>query len=142
MSALTVQDEIEALIRSIPNTTVFVGLSSEEVIAMVKEQVNFITINFGALIKPRKGVNGIVGAAYDSNYMGFTVRCISNKERNTRVMNQAVWDTVVGHVPAGAGEIGPVLFGGIGEISALGNPTRYAAVQSYDCLVDSDKVNL
>jgi hypothetical protein len=139
VSQKTVQDEITALLKTIPQVDVYRGKTSDEVIKLVGESIApFITINFGGLIKPRRGTNGITGAKASSNIMEFTIRCIASTDENASYVAQAAWDKLIGYVPANAGEIDSVLYGGVGEVSALGNPTRFGSVQSYACLVNSD----
>jgi hypothetical protein len=141
VSQLSAQLEITARIKTIQNIDVYEGLSSDEVIALVAntEQIKpFVVVSYGGMIRPRKGTNGITGSRASSNIMEFTTRCVASTYDNARRVNQDVWDAVMGFVPTNAGEIDSVLYGGVGEVSALGNPTRYASVQSYACLVNSD----
>lgn len=145
MSRYSVIQEISAKLRDIPNAEFYEGKTTEEIVELVKrpiapgEQIKpFITVNYGSMIKPRKGTNGIVGAKTNSNIMEFTVRTVANTYRNSEKVMQEVWDTIVGFVPTNAGEIDSVLYGGVGEINSLGSPQRFASVQSFACMVNSD----
>lgn len=139
MSRYSVIQEISAKLRAIPKAGFYEGKTTEEIIVLAKEQIQpFITVNYGSMIKPRKGTNGIVGAKTNSNIMEFTVRSVASTYNNSERVMQEVWDTIVGFVPTNAGEIDSVLYGGVGEINSLGSPQRFASVQSFACMVNSD----
>lgn len=142
MSYLDVQDEICGVLESIPHVDFFRGQMSDEAFAVLVADANqirpFITISFGGLIDPRRRINGIVGAKTHSQDTTFVVRCIGSTDRISQQVWQLCWDKLIGYVPANCGEIQSALFGGTGQVSSLGNPTRYAAVQAFRFLVNSD----
>lgn len=139
MSRLSAKNEITAKLKTIGNLEVFEGRTTEQIIRLDNEHIGeFATVNYGSLVKPRKGTNGITGARQSSNIMEFTIRTVANSYDNCERIMQVVFDTLVGFEPVNCGEIDTVLYGGIGEISSLGNPTRYASVQSFGLMVNSD----
>src|SRR5690606_27734896 len=98
----------------------------------------FNTISFGGLVDPGQSINGIVGAKHNTHMVSIVVRSVANTDRDSQRLWQRVWDLLIGYTPKGAGEITAALYGGVGEISSLGNPTRYAAVQSFKFYLNSD----
>lgn len=142
MSYIDVQREITDLLRTIPNVDLYEGnMSDEAFAALVADSTQirpFITISFGGFIDPRKRVNGIVGAKTHSHDTTFVVRTVGSTDRISQQVWQLCWDKLIGYVPTNCGEIGAALYGGTGQVSSLGNPTRYAAVQAYRMLVNSD----
>lgn len=139
MSRLTAKNEITARLKTIGNLSVFEGKTTDQIMRLDDEHLGeFLTVNYGSLVKPRKGTNGIAGARLSSNIMEFTIRTVANTYDNVERIMQVVFDTIVGFEPTNCGEIDTVLYGGVGEISSLGNPTRYASVQSFGLLVNSD----
>lgn len=142
MSQLAAEDQITALLKSIPNVDFYEGLMSDEAFAALVADANqikpFITVSFGGLIDPRRNVNGITGAKAKSYDTTFIVRCVASTDRTTRQVRDIVRDKVLGFVPTNCSEIDMALFGGTGEVSSLGNPTRYASVQAYRFLLNSD----
>lgn len=142
MSQLAVEDQIIARVKSIPHVDVYEGPMSDEKFASLltdSTQIKpFITLSFGGLIDPRKNVNGIVGAKAKSYDTTFIVRCVGTTDRISRQVRDLVKAKVLGFVPTNCSEIDMALFGGTGEVSSLGNPTRYASVQAYRFLLNSD----
>lgn len=142
MSYLAVQDEIVALLKTIPHVDVYEGNMSDEAFAALLANSDslrpFITVAFGGKIKPTRSVNGITGAKAHSHDVTIVTRCVASTDRNSRVVNQLVEDKLLGYVPDNCGEIHAALYGGTGQVSSLGNPTRYAAVQAWSLLVNSD----
>lgn len=140
MSYLDVQDEISAQLRTIPNVDFYEGQLSDEAFAALVADSNqikpFITVSYGGLIDPRRRVNGITGAKSNSQDTTFVVRTVANTDRTSRKALQLVLDKLIGFVPTNCSEIDTALFGGTGEISSLGNPTRYASVQALRVLVN------
>ena len=140
MSYLDNQDEITAVLKSIPNVDVHEGQMSDEAFTALIADSNqlkpFITISFGGLLDPRKRVNGIVGAKANSQDTTFVVRTVASTDRTARRAMQLVLDKVIGFVPTNCGEIDTALFGSTGQISSLGNPTRFASVQAFRFLVN------
>lgn len=141
MSYLDVQDEITAQLKTIPNVDLYEGQMSDEAFAALVADSNqikpFITVSYGGLIDPRKRVNGITGAKQDSQDTTFVVRAVANTDRTSRKALQLALDKLVGFVPTDCSEINTALFGGTGQVSSLGNPTRYASVQALRLLVNS-----
>jgi phage gp37-like protein len=140
VSYLDVQDEIVALLREIPHVDVYEGQMDDEAFTALLTDSNsikpFITVSFGGLINPTQRNKGIVGARKDSQDTTFVVRTVASSDRTSRQVLQLVLDKLVGYSPSGCGEITSALFGGTGQVSSLGNPTRFAAVQALRVLVN------
>lgn len=142
MSQLTSEDEIVALLKTIPHVDVYEGQMSDEAFAALLADANqikpFITISFGGLLDPRRKINGIVGAKAKSYDTTFIVRCVANTDRISRQVRDRAKGKLLGFVPTNCSEIDMALFGGTGQVSSLGNPTRHASVQAYRFLLNSD----
>jgi hypothetical protein len=141
VSYLDNQDEIVALVETIPNVDVYRGQMSDEAFAALLTDSNqikpFITISFGGLLDPRRRINGIVGAKANSQDTTFVVRTVGSTDRTAQKAMQLVLDKLIGFVPTDCGEIDTALFGSTGQVSSLGNPTRFASVQAFRFLVNS-----
>lgn len=142
MSFLTAQNEIVAELRSIPFMDVYEGQMSDEQFTELlinTDQIKpFITVNFGGMVETSRRHHGIAGAKYDSNTMTTVVRAIANTDKNSRIVMDQIWKKLVGFEPVNCGELRAALFGGVGEVSILGVPTRYAAVQTFTNVINSD----
>lgn len=142
MSYFQVQDQIIARIKEIPHVDIFEDDMTDEAFAQLLANSNqikpFITISFGGLLDPRRRINGIAGAKTHSQDTTFVIRCVASTSRTARQAMQLVWDKIIGFVPDNCGEIQTALFGGTGQVSSLGNPTRFASVQAFRLLVNSD----
>lgn len=142
MSILSAEDEITARLEAIPNLLVFEGNVPDGYAVPTMPNSNqitpYATVHYSSPIEAPASDSGITGAAYDSHLSVFIVRACASSERNTRVVMQKVWDTLVGFEPSNCGEISPARFGGVGETNIMGDPTRYAAVQAFQFIVNSD----
>ena len=142
MSQLTSEDEIVALLKTIPQVDVYEGQMSDEAFAALVADASqikpFITISFGGLLDPRRRINGIVGAKTHSQDTTFVLRAVATTDRISRQVREAAHNKIIGFVPTNCSEIATALFGGTGQVSSLGNPTRFASVQAYRYLVNSD----
>lgn len=142
MSYLDVQDQIVARVKEVPYIDVYEDEMSDEAFAAILADSNqikpFVTISFGGLLDPRRRINGIVGAKTHSQDTTLVIRCVASTSRTSRQVQQLVFDKLIGFVPTNCGEIQTALFGGTGQVSSLGNPTRFASVQAYRFLVNSD----
>jgi formylmethanofuran dehydrogenase subunit C len=141
VSYLQAQDEIEARVKAAnPYVTWYRGNMSDDKFAELVAQSDalnpFGTLAFGGKIDPRGRVNGIVGAAKDSSIVTIVIRCVASTDRTSQQVLEIVGNSLEGFAPTLCGEIRPALFGGSGEVSSLGNPTRYAAVQAYTMTVN------
>lgn len=143
MSYLAVQDEIVGVLKTIPHVDIYEGnLSDEDFATLIANSDSlrpFITIQFGGMIDPRRSVNGITGAKAHSHDATIVVRCVGSTDRISRQVWQLVWDKLIGYMPVNCGEIRAALYGGTGQVSSLGNPTRYASVQAFTLLVNSSQ---
>lgn len=143
MSYVDAQDEIVAILKTIPNVDTYRGRTDDESIIKIDASADklkpYITVSFGGFVDPGRRMNGIVGAAYDTHVVTIVVRCVANSDRDSQRLWQKVWDLLIGYTPNGCGEINAALYGGVGEISSLGNPTRFAAVQAFKVYVNSNK---
>lgn len=142
MSQLTSEDEIFALLKAIPHVDVYEGQMSDEAFDKLLTDSNqikpFITVSFGGLLDPRRRINGIVGAKTHTQDTTFVVRCVASTDRTSREVRDIAHNQIIGFVPTNCSEISTALFGGTGQVSSLGNPTRFASVQAYRYLVNSD----
>jgi hypothetical protein len=142
VSYLDVQDQIVARVKEVPYIDVYEDEMSDEAFAAILADSNqikpFVTISFGGLLDPRRRINGIVGAKTHSQDTTLVIRCVASTSRTSRQVQQLVFDKLIGFVPTNCGEIQTALFGGTGQVSSLGNPTRFASVQAYRFLVNSD----
>jgi hypothetical protein len=96
----------------------------------------FVTISFGGKIKPRSGVNGITGAKNASYVVTIVARAIGSTELQSEQVLELVESKLIGFMPTGCGEIEHALYGGTGQVSSLGNPSRFASVQAYNLLIN------
>ena len=141
MSYLQAQDEIVARVKAANEHIEWHrGNMSDETFADLVANSDalkpFGTIAFGGKIDPRGRVNGIVGAAKDSSIVTIVVRVVASTDRTSQQVLEIVSEALEGFTPTLCGEIRPALFGGSGEVSSLGNPTRYAAVQAYTMTIN------
>lgn len=143
MSYLAVQDEITNVLKTIPHVDIHEGnIADEDFATLVANSDSlrpFVTIQFGGMIDPRRSVNGITGAKAHSHDVTIVVRCVGSTDRISQQVWQLVWDKLIGYMPVNCGEIRAALYGGTGQVSSLGNPTRYAAVQAFTLLVNSSQ---
>lgn len=142
MSYLSAQAEILGVLETIPNVDIYPGIVSDgqlqALIADANQIKPFIAVSFGALIKPHTRINGIAGAARDSHTATFILHNVASTDGTSQKVWQASWNKVIGYVPVNCGEIDAALFGGVGEVSVMGNPTRYSATQAYSFTVNAD----
>lgn len=95
-----------------------------------------LVVAFAGLTRPPKRVNGIIGATEDSFVQGFSTYAIAGDDDAARQLHNVAWGTIIGFEPVNCGEVQPAFFAGIGEISTLGQPSRYSATQSYRYLIN------
>lgn len=95
-----------------------------------------LVVNFAGLTKPARKVNGIQGAQFDSFIQGLSTHAIAGDDDAARQVHSLAWGVILGFEPTNCGEVSPNFFAGMGEISTLGQPTRFSAVQSYRYLVN------
>lgn len=142
MTLLQVEDQIVARLKEIPYVDVIEDeMTDEAFTAMLanSDQIKpFITVSFGGLLDPRRRVNGITGARANSQDTTFVVRCVGSTSRTARQVRDLAMGKLIGFVPTNCSEIDTALFGGTGQVSSLGNPTRFASVQAFRMLVNSD----
>lgn len=140
VNPFTSQQEILAVFRTIPNLLVFEGEvpdgTSLPLDANGKIKPHLV-INFTGLVDPSPKVNGITGAADDSFLQMFSTHAIAGDDNAARQVHSLGWTKVLGFVPASCGEIRPAFFGGVGQISSMGQPTRFSAVQAYKYLINA-----
>lgn len=135
----TTQQEVLAFVRTIPNLTVWEGSvpDGEAIPLTPKGKIQpHLVVNWAGLTEPPRRVNGIMGAQFDSYIQGFSTHAIAGDDDAARQLSNAVFMKLAGFVPYGCGEIRPAFFAGVGEISTLGQPTRFSAVQSFKFLIN------
>jgi hypothetical protein len=134
----TSQQEILVLLRTIPNLPIFEGsVPDGEAIPMTPKGkiAPHLVVNFAGLTEPPRKVNGIAGAEFDSFIQGFSTHAIGGDDDAARQAHSLGWLKLLGFQPVACAQIRPAFFAGVGEISSLGQPTRYSAVQSYKYLI-------
>lgn len=145
--ALLAQDEILAVLRTIPNgwdktLKVYDGATSDQEMRTIVETQGLepcIVVNFTGFSQVARRYKGIVGAAYNSQGMHTVVQIVADRPSNARKVWGHVNDKLLGFMPTNCGELEPVLYNSVGETSFLGSPTRFSVLQSYTCLVNSSK---
>ena len=133
------QDEIISLLKTIPNLLVFEGNVPDGTsipLTSTGKVKPHLVVNFTGLVDPSPKVNGITGAADDSFLQMFSTHGIAGDDNAARQVHSLGWLKLIGFVPAGSGEIRPAFFAGVGQISSMGQPTRFSAVQSYKFLIN------
>lgn len=142
MSYVTAQDEILAQLRTIKGVEVYEGVMSANVIAKLEDNTNqmrpFIAVDFSAIVRSHKRVQGIVGAAYDTHEGSIMVHAIASDNSTARKVIQSARDVLLGFVPTNCGELNAETYGGIGQNSVMVNPSRFAQVQPFVFFVNSD----
>lgn len=96
-----------------------------------------VVVNWAGLTEPPKGVNGITGAQDDSFLQQFSTHAIAGDDDAAQQVHNQVLMKLLGFAAYGCGEIRPAFFAGVGQISSLGQPTRFSAVQSYKYLINA-----
>lgn len=133
------QQEILAEFRTLPFIEIFeAGVPDGKAIPLdangkIKPH---LVVAFAGLTKPPRKVNGIFGATEDSFIQGFSTYAIAGDDDAARQVHSIAWGKIIGFEPEHCGEVSPAFFAGIGEISTLGQPTRYSAAQSYRYLIN------
>jgi hypothetical protein len=132
------QQEILALLRTIPNLQVFEGRVPDGVsLAMTPKGkiLPFLEVSFAGLTEPPKGTNGITGPQDDSFVQKFSVHGVGSDDDAARQAHSLAWLKLIGFSPTGCAQVCADFFAGIGQISSLSQPTRYSAVQAYKYLI-------
>lgn len=141
----TTQQAVLAHLRTLPFLEVFEG-SVPDGEAIPKDANGkikpHVVVNFAGLTDPPKRHNGIMGAKYDSFQQGFSTHAIAGDDDAARQVHNAVLRKLLGFEPFGCGEIRPAFFAGVGEISTLGQPTRFSAVQAFKFLMNDTEGTL
>jgi hypothetical protein len=135
-----IQQEILTLLRTITNVLVYEGSVPDGTAIPMDANGKIkphIVVNFAGLTDPPKRVNGITGATDDSFMQSFSTHAIAGDDNAARQVHSLGWLKLLGYCPVKCGEIRPAFFAGVGEISSLGQPTRFSAVQSYKFLINS-----
>jgi len=133
------QEEIISLLKTIPNILIFEGNVPDGTsipLTSTGKVKPHLVVNFTGLVDPSPKVNGITGAADDSFLQMFSTHGIAGDDNAARQVHSLGWLKLIGFVPAGCGEIRPAFFAGVGQISSMGQPTRFSAVQSYKFLIN------
>lgn len=146
MSSYSAAQEILTRVQTIPHITVYDEAVPDEahlpLIPGTDAIVPHVTISFGGAVKGPRRNDGIAGAALNGSEMDIVVRAVGNNPDDCRKLSKLVDDKLLGFTPANCGEIDYALYGSVGAISGLAQPTRYASVQSYTVTVNSDRFSL
>lgn len=143
MSGYVATQEILARVRTIPNVTIYDEAVPDEahlpLIPGTDAIIPHATVSFGGKVKGPYMNDGIAGAALNGAEMDVVVRAVGNNPDDCRKLSQLIDDKLLGFAPTNCGELDFALYGAVGQISGLAQPTRYASVQSYSFTVNSDK---
>jgi hypothetical protein len=101
--------------------------------------VPHVTVSFGGAVKGSRQNDGIAGARLNGSEMDVVIRAVGNNPDDCRKLSKLVDDKLLGFAPTNCGEIDYALYGSVGAISGLAQPTRYASVQSYSLVLNSDR---
>lgn len=136
------QNEILALLRTIPHITVHDDEVADEVVVSLipgSDQIQpFATVSFGGMVEAPQRLNGIAGAAKDTGESTIVVQGVGSTAGSARKVVDAVRKKLIGFKPVNCGEIRNAHFGGTGKLSHLGNPTRFASNQSFRFYQNAD----
>lgn len=144
MSLLDSQEEILTQLRTIPNVSIHEDENADEVMVEMIPGTDiirpFVTVSFGGRQEAPRRYQGILGAKADSNETAFVLQAVGSTKGDARRLLERVWNVLNGFVPTNCGEIRSALYAGTGKVSSLGNPTRYAAMQSFRYVQNSDTI--
>lgn len=96
-------------------------------------------IEFGGTVDVPNSQKTIIGAAFNPAEAIFSVTTVGTTKRDCRALMQNVRDDFLGFIPTNASEIKPALYASMGAINDLSSPTRYADVQTFTFISNSDK---
>jgi hypothetical protein len=136
----TTQQEVLALLKELTTIPVFEGSVPDGADIPLTPSGKIkphIVLSWAGLTEAPTKYNGITGAKDDSYMQGFSTHAIAGDDDAARQVHNVALMKLLGFVPYGCGEIRPAFFAGVGEISSLGQPTRYSAVQAYKFLMNS-----
>lgn len=146
MSALTAATEILARLRTIPNVAIYDEAVPDEAhipkIQGTDSIVPHLTVSFSGQVRGSRRNDGIAGAALNGREMDTVIRAVASNPGDCRKLLDICEEKLLGFVPTNCGELDVALYGSTGQISGLAQPTRYAGVQVYTCIVNSDKESL
>lgn len=143
MTLFESQEQIIARVKTIPNVDFHEDeVPDEEMITMIGDQIKpYVTISFGGSAEAPRRMNGIVGAAYDSDETSIVVQCVASTKRAARQLNSIVSTKLKGFVPTNCGEIRNALYGSNGAVTHLVNPSRFASTQSFRYIVNAPEIS-
>ena len=143
MGAYEASQEILTRVRTIPNVQIFDEAVPDEahlpLIPGTSAIIPHATISFGGMVKGPRTNDGIAGARLNGSEMDVVVRAVGNNPDDCRKLSKLIDDKLLGFTPTNCGEIDYALYGAVGQISGLAQPTRYASVQSYTLTINSDR---
>lgn len=140
MTLFESQEQIIARVKTIPNVDVWEDeVPDENMITMIGDQVKpYITISFGGTAEAPRRMNGIAGAAKDTDETSIVIQCVASKKSTARELHSMVRTNLLGFVPTACGEIRNALYGAHGAVTHLINPSRYASTQSFRYYVNAE----
>lgn len=142
MTLFESQEEIIARLKTLPNVDVHEDeVPDEEMITMIGDQIKpYITISFGGTAEAPRRMNGIVGAAYDSDETSIVIQCVASTKATARRLHSLARTKLLGYVPANCGEIRNALYNAHGAVTHLVNPSRFASTQSFRYIVNAAQI--
>lgn len=142
MTLFQSQEEIIARIKTIPHVDHHEDeVPDEDMITMIGDQIKpYITISFGGTAEAPRRMNGIVGAAYDSDETTIVIQCVASTKGAARRLHSIARTKLLGFVPTNCGEIRNALYGAHGAVTHLVNPSRYASTQSFRYIVNAAEI--
>lgn len=143
MSLFQQQEEILAVLEAVaPGILVYEGQifdGTEWVVDIGDGSVPVLGVEFGGTVDVPNSQKGICGAARNPQEAIFTVTAIGTSKKDCRGIVQNVRDDIIGFIPSNASEIKPALYASMGAINDLTSPTRFADVQTFTFVSNSDK---
>jgi hypothetical protein len=137
------QEQIIARVKTIPNIDVYEDeVPDETMLTMIGDQIKpYLTISFGGTSEAPRRMNGIAGAAQDTDETSIVIQCVASTKRAARQLHSIARTNLLGFIPDHCGEIRNALYNSNGAISHLVNPTRYASTQSFRYYVNAPQIS-
>lgn len=143
MSLFDQQEEIVEVLKNVSRSAlVYEGQlhdGTEWVVDIGDGTAPVLGIEFGGTTDIPNSQKGIIGAAHNGQEAIFSVIAVGTSKYDCRAIMQNVRDDMVGFTPTNASEIKPALYASMGAINDITSPTRYADIQTFTFISNSDK---